>query len=76
METLNPDDETGRKDTQNTIGRVASHRPTMDHNMLYISGENLKLRPFYAHEIGQKGVKCVKQPNIRKKQPKFSYPRV
>jgi hypothetical protein len=35
------------EDAEHTIGRAATFRKTLDHNMLYVSGENLKLRPFH-----------------------------
>jgi hypothetical protein len=52
------------EDAEHTIGRAAAHRPTLDHNIIYVAGENLKLRPFYAHEIGQKGVNSVKTAHL------------
>jgi hypothetical protein len=51
---------TSDEDAEHTIGRAAALRPTLDHKTIYVAGENLKLRPFYAHEIGHKGVKSVK----------------
>jgi hypothetical protein len=42
------------EDAEHTIGRAATRRPTLDHNMVCVVGEILKSRPFYAHEIGAK----------------------
>ena len=30
-------------DAEHTIGRAATFRQTLDHNIIYVSGENLKL---------------------------------
>ena len=35
-----------------TNGCIETRRPTIDHNMVYVPGKNLKLRPFYRHELG------------------------
>ena len=40
------------EDTEHTIGRKVTRRPTVNHNMVYVACENLKLRPFYRHETG------------------------
>jgi hypothetical protein len=56
------------EDAEDTIGRAAAHRPTLDHNMVYVAGENLKLCPVCDHEIRQqvrKGVKSVKLPHLK-----------
>jgi hypothetical protein len=37
---------------ERTIGRVATRRPTLDHNMVYVAGRNLELHPSYCHELG------------------------
>ena len=37
---------TSDEDPEHTNGRPASRRPTLDHNMVYVPGKNLKLRPF------------------------------
>jgi hypothetical protein len=43
------------EDAEHTIGCAATvRRQTLDHNIRYEAGENLKLHPFYAHEIGAK----------------------
>jgi hypothetical protein len=39
------------EDAERTIGRAATRRPTMDHNMVYVPGDNLKLQPVYAYEM-------------------------
>ena len=36
------------EDPEHTNGRATTRRPTLDHNMVYVPGKNLKLRPFYA----------------------------
>ena len=41
-----------------------NRRPTLDHNMVYVPGKNLKLRPFYAHKKGAKSVKSVKPAHL------------
>ena len=38
------------EDAEHTIGRTVTRRPTVNHNMVYVACENLKLRPFYRHE--------------------------
>ena len=32
---------------EHTIGRASTFRHTLDHNIIYVAGENLKLRPFH-----------------------------
>jgi hypothetical protein len=44
------------EDTEHTIGRKVTRRPTVNHNMVYVECENLKLRPFYRHETGVSGL--------------------
>jgi hypothetical protein len=34
---------TSDEDTEHTIGRIAALRPTLDHKIIYLAGENLKL---------------------------------
>jgi len=52
------------EDPEHTNGRPATRRPTLDHNMVYVPGKNLKLRPFYAHKKGAKGCKkCQTSPS-------------
>jgi hypothetical protein len=46
---------TSDEDAEYTIGRATTRRPTLDHNIIYVAGKNLKLRPFYAHEKCAKG---------------------
>jgi len=36
------------EDAEHTIRRAMNRRPTLDHNMVYVPGKNLKLRLFYA----------------------------
>jgi hypothetical protein len=36
--------------TEYTIRCPVTRRPTMDHNMAYVSGEKLKLLPAYGHD--------------------------
>jgi hypothetical protein len=55
---------TSDEDAEHTIRRAAALRPTLDHTIIYVAGKNLKLRPFYAHEIGQKGVNSVKTAHL------------
>jgi hypothetical protein len=43
-------------DAEHTIGRTVTRRPTVNHNMVYVACENLKLRPFYRHETGVSGL--------------------
>ena len=45
------------EDPEHTNGRPATRRPTLDHNMVYVPGKNLKLRLFYAHKKGAKRCK-------------------
>ena len=45
------------EDAVYTNGRPATRGPTLDHNMVYVPGKNLKLRPFYAHQKGAKRCK-------------------
>ena len=45
------------EDAEHTIRRAMNRRPTLDHNMVYVPGKNLKLRPFYAHKKGAKRCK-------------------
>ena len=52
------------EDPEHTNGRPATRRPTLDHNMVYVPGKNLKLRPIYAHKKGAKGVKSVKPAHL------------
>ena len=40
------------EDAVYTNGRAASRGPTLDHNMVCVPTMNLKLRPFYRHELG------------------------
>jgi hypothetical protein len=42
------------EDAEHTIARAETSRPTLDQNMVYVAGKNLKLRPFYRHELGAK----------------------
>jgi hypothetical protein len=42
---------------ERTIGRAATSRPTLDHNMVYLASENFKFRLFYASEISTKRCK-------------------
>ena len=52
------------EDPEHTNGRPATRRPTLDHNMVYVPGKNLKLRPFYAHQKGAKRCKkCQTSPS-------------
>jgi len=43
---------TSDEDAQRTIRRAMNCRPDLDHNMVYVPTKNLKLRPFYRHELG------------------------
>jgi hypothetical protein len=43
------------EDAEHTIGRAATRKPTLDHNIVYLAGTNLKLRSFYAHEMNPLG---------------------
>ena len=45
------------EDAEHTIRHAATRRPTLDHNMAYVPGKNLKLRLFYAHKKGAKRCK-------------------
>jgi hypothetical protein len=55
---------------EHTIGRAAAHRPTLDHNIIYVAGENLKLRPFYAHAMtGKVCKKCQNSPSQLEREP-------
>ena len=47
------------EDAEHTIGCAATLRPTLEHNLVYVAGEILKLRPFYTHEIGAKSFLCI-----------------
>jgi hypothetical protein len=40
------------EDPEHTIRRAMNRRPTLHHNMVYVPGKNLQLRPFYRHELG------------------------
>ena len=40
------------EDAERTIRRAMNRRPTLDHNMVCVPTMNLKLRPFYRHELG------------------------
>ena len=40
------------EDAERTIRRAMNRRPTLDHNMVCVPTKNLKLRPFYRHELG------------------------
>ena len=40
------------EDAEHTIGCSETRRPTLNQNMVYVPGKNLKLRPFYRHELG------------------------
>ena len=40
------------EDAVYTNGRPATRGPTLDHNMVCVTTMNLKLRPFYRHELG------------------------
>jgi hypothetical protein len=42
------------EDAKRTIRHAMNRRPTLDHNMVYVQGKNLKLHPFYRHELGVK----------------------
>ena len=42
----------------------AATATTLDHNMVYVPGKNLKLRPLYAHKKGAKSVKSVKPAHL------------
>ena len=48
------------EDAEHTIRRAMNRRPTLDHNMVYVPGKNLKLRLFYLTKKVRKGVKSVK----------------
>ncbi len=52
------------EDPENTNGRPATRRPTLDHNMVYVPGKNLKLRLFYVHKKGaQRCQQCQTSPS-------------
>jgi len=52
------------EDAEHTIRRAMNRRPTLDHNMVYVPGKNLKLRLFYAHKKGAKRCKkCQTSPS-------------
>jgi hypothetical protein len=47
------------EDAEHANGRATTRRPTLDHNMVYVAGKNLKLHPFYSYELGsQRCEKC------------------
>ena len=46
------------EDAEHTIGCSETRRPTLNQNMVYVPGKNLKLRPFYAHKKG--AIRCKK----------------
>ena len=46
------------EDPEHTNGRPTTRRPTLDHNMVYVPGKNIKLRPL------RKGVKSVKPAHL------------
>ena len=45
------------EDAEHTIGCSETRRPTLNQNMEYVPGKNLKLRPYYAHHKGAKRCK-------------------
>ena len=57
-------DAASDEDAEHTIGRATICRPTLDHNMVCVACAILKLRPFYTHEKGHKGVKRVKPAHL------------
>ena len=53
------------EDPEHTNGRPATRRPTLDHNMVYVPGKNLKLRPLlHSQKKVGKGVKSVKPAHL------------
>ena len=48
-----------------TNGCIETRRPTIDHNMVYVPGKNLKLRPLlHSQKKVGKGVKSVKPAHL------------
>ena len=53
------------EDPEHTNGRAATRRPTLDHNMVYVPGKNLKLRPLlHSQKKVGKGVNSVKPAHL------------
>ena len=52
------------EDAEHTIGRPATRRPTLDHNMVYVTGKNLKLPSFTLTTKVRKGVQSVKPAHL------------
>ncbi len=38
------------EEDERTIGCIETRRPTIDHNMVYVPGKNLKFTPYYTHK--------------------------